>query len=156
MSQWRRTAIERFPHLHRAIADAENATIMWFELRSELEKAYRAAALGQGPLDEQFVADVYEYAHWCLYHRSIEVRTRVVIGFYEHLADTIILRKDVGRWLSEEDFDLLGFAWDYVLKDAASVEAFQRDFLEQRAAWQRIHPKRHGRNPAAKPVQSAA
>ena len=123
MSQWRRVAIERFPALRRDIADAEDMGYMWSELRRRLEDAYRLPTL-----DEPFVAGVYDYAHWCLCHRSIEVHTAVVLNFYEHLADTILLRRDVARWLSQDDFDLLKFAWQYVLKNEKAVAAFRREF----------------------------
>ena len=128
MSQWRRIAIERFPSLHRDIADAESIGSLWSELSRRLEAAYRLPTL-----DERFVADVYDYAHWCLCHRSIDVRTAVVLNFYEDLADTIVLRRDVARWLSQEDFDLLEFAWRYVLKDEATVAAFRREFVARKA-----------------------
>ncbi len=76
MSHWRQKAIETFPQLHRAIADAESAAWVWDALRQALQDAYR-----RKPLDEMFVANVYEYAAWCLHHRSSDVRNAVVFGF---------------------------------------------------------------------------
>ncbi len=136
MSQWRRVAIEKFPQFHQAITDADSIGYMWWELRSSLEDAYRLPTL-----DEQFVADVYDYAHWCLCHRSIDVRTAVVLNFYEQLADRIVLRRDVARWLSQEDFDMLEFAWRYVLKDEKTVAAFRREFMARKADLQAQHWK---------------
>ncbi|MBV9849013.1 MAG: hypothetical protein JO250_04915 [Armatimonadetes bacterium] len=127
MSLWRRTAIERFPQLHRAIADAESAGWVWYVLRHALEDAYR-----QKPLDEKLVADVYEYASWCLHHRSMEVRTAVVLWFYEGLCVDDLLRPDMARWMSQSDFDLLAFAWTYVLT-GENLRAFQQEFAARKA-----------------------
>lgn len=143
MSLWRRLAIERFPQLHRTIADADHAGWLWYELRHALIDAYRADAEGAKPLDEKFVSGVYQYAHWCLHHRSIEVRTYVVVWFYEDVADHPVLSQDIGRWMAQEDFDLLEFAWRYVFKDEARVKAFQQGFKQQRAAAQRTQHKRY-------------
>lgn len=139
MSLWRRTAIEKFPQLHRAIADAESAGWVWFELRHALQDAYRRM-----PRDEQFVADVYDYAHWCLCHRNIDIRTAVVLWFYEDLATDDLLRPDMARWLSQEDFDLLEFAWRYVLTDE-NLKAFKQEFAARKAQSQGI-ASRHQRN----------
>ncbi len=92
MSVWRRTAIEKFPQLHRAIADADNAGWVWYELLRTLEEAYR-----HKPLDEEFVAEVYKFASWCSHHRSIDIRTAVVLWFYEDLADNILLRPTLAQ-----------------------------------------------------------
>lgn len=133
MSLWRRTAIERFPHLQKAIAGADSAGWVWFELKQALEDAYRRT-----PLDEKFVADVYDYAHWCLCHRSIDVRTAVVLWFYEDLVTDDLLRPDMARWMSQEDFDLLEFAWRYILKEDENVKAFQEEFAARKAQYQGI------------------
>lgn len=141
MSLWRRLAIERFPQLHCAIAKAAHVGSVFQELRYALLDADRADAEGAKPLDEKFVSGVYEYAHWCLHHRSIEVRTYVVVWFYEDVADHPVLSQYIGRWMAQEDFDLLEFAWRYVFKDEARVEAFQQDFRQQKAAAQRAERK---------------
>jgi hypothetical protein len=132
MSLWRRTAIERFPRLHRDIADAESVGWAWFAIRHALPDAYR-----QGPHDAAFVAAVYDYAHWCLHHRSITVRTAVVLWFYEYLPPDALLRPDMARWLCQEDFDLLAFAWQYILSDE-NLTVFQEEFAAQKAELQGI------------------
>lgn len=139
MSLWRRTAIERFPQLHRAIADAEDAGWVWYEISHALEDVYRRTLL-----DEKFVATVYEYASWCLHHRSLEVRTAVVLWFYEGLPGNTLIRPDMARWLSEDDFDLLEFAWAYVLSDE-NRKSFQQEFAARKAEFQGI-ATRHQRN----------
>jgi hypothetical protein len=131
MSRWRRYAIEKFPHLHRTIADAEGANWVWFELRWALEKTY-----AQDPLEEKFVGDIYDYASWCLHHRSIEIRTAVVLNFYEALPENPLLRPDLARWISQDDFDLLEFTWHYVLKDNKTVAAFQQEFAVRKAEFE--------------------
>lgn len=131
MSRWRHHAIEKFPHLHRVIADADDADWVWVELRRALMKTY-----AHGSVDEKFVADVYEYAAWCLHHRSIEIRTAVVYFFYEDLPHEPLLRPDLARWITQEDFDLLEFAWRYVLKDNEAVTAFQQEFAARKAEFE--------------------
>ena len=128
MSLWRRVALNRFPHLHRQIADAEHIGEVWFRLYQALEGAYR-----QESFDESFVGAIYEYASWCLHHRNIDVRTAVVVSFYEHLPDNPVLRPDMARWMSSEDFDLVDFAWEYVLKDKKIVQDFQEEFSSRKA-----------------------
>lgn len=132
MSLWRRTAIEKFPRLHRVIADADSAAWAWFEIRHALQDAYR-----QSPLDEAFVADVYNYAHWCLHHQSSDIRTAVIFWFYEDLATDDLLGRDIARWISQEDFTQLESTWRYVLSDE-NMRALQRGFAAHQAQRQGI------------------
>ncbi len=113
MSLWRREALARFPELHREIADADGLTLFWFEIQHGLfQPAYASR-----PPKPEMIARVFRYAHWCLTHRSIEVRTAVVVSFYEHLMDDNNMRRDMPRWIAQEDFDLLCFAWEYSTKE---------------------------------------
>ncbi len=126
MSLWRREALERFPELRQEIADVNGVGWVWFELWYGLFKP----AYEKEPPDMEMVARLYEYAHWCLVHRNIHVRTAVVIDFYEKLPDDNRMRRDMPRWLSQEDFDILHFAWEYTTKQAFAD--FRREFIENK------------------------
>ncbi len=141
MSLWRREALTRFPELHREIADADGLAYLWSRLFDRLEAAYGKA----GPRDEKSIAVIYDYAHWCLTHRSIEVRTAVVICFYEDLLDNPEVSRDLPGHLTQTDFDMLGSAWEYGTKrDFAEL---QKEFVENKA---QIDSEKQKRRPAAK------
>ncbi len=110
MSLWRREAIARFPELHREIADIEGTFLLWLLLRQALfNPAYE-----KSPPDTETAARVYEYAAWSLKQRSSRVRGAVADEFYERLADDPRTRRDMPRWISQQDFDKIKPAWDYM------------------------------------------
>lgn len=111
MSLWRREALARFPELHREIADADGLMYLWWIFSSKLDEAYH-----KSPPDDRTIAAIYEYALWSLKHRNINVRTDVVINFFEGLHDDMLVRRDLPRYISQEDFDMLDFAWEYGTK----------------------------------------
>ena len=126
MSLWRREAIERFPELHREIADADSIGMTWFELWYGLFKP----AYTMEPPASETISGVYEYADWCLAHRNIDVRMAVILDFYEMLHEDSRIRADMPRWISQEDFDMLHFAWEYSTKrDFADL---RREFAENK------------------------
>ena len=126
MSLWRREAIRRFPEMQREIADADGIMYIWWIFARKIEEAYH-----QYPPDEGSIAAIYDYALWSLKHRSIEVRTQVVINFFEGLHDDPIVRWDLPRRISQEDFDMLGFAWEYGAKQ--KFDDLRQEFLENKA-----------------------
>ena len=126
MSQWRRGAIERFPEMHRAIADADGVGLVWFELWYSL---FKPAYVKELP-DREIIARVYDYAYWCLGHRNIDVRTAVILDFYENLHDDSRMRADMPRWISQEDFDMLHFAWEYSTNQ--DFTDLRREFTENK------------------------
>ena len=126
MSHWRREALARFPELHRQIADAEGIYIFWALLRHELFKP----AYEKDPPDMETAARVYDYAAWSLRQRSPGVRKAVADEFYERLADDPRTRRDMPRWLSQEDFDATKTAWDYMAPE--KYAALRRDFAVNR------------------------
>jgi hypothetical protein len=141
MSLWRREAIERFPEMHREIADADRVGWVWFELWYGLFKP----AYEKEPPDKELIARVYEYAHWCLTHRNIDVRTAVILDFYEMIHDHSRMRRDMPCWISQEDFDMLHFAWEYSTKqDFADL---RREFMENKA---RIDNEKRTKRPMPK------
>ena len=126
MSQWRREAIERFPELQRQIADAEGMYFVWMALwNARFKPAYE-----KEPPDEETMARVYDYAHWCLTHRSLSVRKAVEDQFYQGLADDPRTRRDMPRWISQEDFDRMRFAWDYM--DPQNYAALRQEFAKNK------------------------
>jgi len=127
MSLWRREAIERFPELHRQIADIEGKHLLWLLLRNELfDPAY-----AKNPPDMETAKRVYEYAAWSLRQRSPHVCRAVADEFYERLADAPRTRRDMPRWISQEDLDRLQFAWDYMTPQ--NYAALRREFTGNKA-----------------------
>jgi hypothetical protein len=137
MSLWRREAIQRFPEMHWEIADADSVMYVWNRLFDKLQDAYC-----KEPRDDSRIAAIYDYALWSLKHRSIEVRTQVVINFFEQLHDDPKVRRDLPQRISQEDFDLLGFAWEYGTKQ--KFEDLQQEFVENKA---RIEKENRTRKP---------
>ena len=141
MSLWRREAIERFPEMRREIAKCPNTTELWFELWYDLFKP----AYEKEPPDEEMIRRVYDYAYWSLKHRSSEVATSAIVSFFEHLPDEVQMRREMPRWISQEDFDMLWFAWEYTTKQ--KFADFRKEFVENKA---RIDKEKQTRRPAAK------
>ncbi len=127
MSLWRREALTRFPDLYRQIADAEGLHFVWMALWHGLFKP----AYEKEPPDMETSARVYEYAVWSLKQRSIRVRRAVGDEFYQRLADDPRTRRDMPRWISQEDFDQLQFAWDYMTPQ--NYAALRREFTGNKA-----------------------
>lgn len=127
MSLWRREALTRFPELQWEIADAEGPYFVWMALWHDLFKP----AYEKEPPDMQTAARVHEYAAWSLKQRSVHVRRAVADEFYERLADDPRTRRDIPRWISQEDFDEMKFAWDYMAPQ--NYAALRREFTENKA-----------------------
>src|SRR5215469_566310 len=85
---WRETAEAKFPELRDAVHEAENAYMLWFELRLAFERAYESE-----PRNESMIRRVYEFANWCDKQPRGETAeddllTVVAVCFYEHLPST--------------------------------------------------------------------
>ena len=122
MSLWRHEALTRFPEMRREIAEALDLDYLWSRLFECLQNAYQ-----EQPPDAKRIAAIYNYALWSLKHRSISVRTAVVISFFEQLHDDVQIRRDLPRHLSQDDFDMLGFAWEYGTKQ--EFAELRREFI---------------------------
>lgn len=127
MSEWRRVAIEKLPELQNIISVAENPHSLWIELWLQMEDVY-----AQETLNDSLVERLYAYASWCLWqpHNDL-LRTAVVTCFYEHLPTHPRIRKDVARWLSEDEFTSLRPAFGYHLSKR-EVKDFAQEFSTQR------------------------
>ena len=133
-----REALERFPELHREIADADSVGWVWFELWYGLFKP----AYEKEPPDSEMIARMYDYAYWCLDHHNVDVRTAAILDFYEMLSSDNRMWRDMPRWISPEDFDMLHFAWEYSTKrDFADL---RREFIANKA---RIDTENRNRRP---------
>lgn len=127
MSLWRRTAIERFHSLQKEIAAADNPYGVWIELRYQMNRAYE-----REPVDDGSIAAIYGYGSWCLTGtRNAELATAAIVCFYEHLPTDPLIRADVGRWLSVDDFNGLKNVFGYHLNER-EVDDFALEFLAQK------------------------
>ena len=126
MSLWRREALARFPKLRREIADVGGVYIFWAALRHELFNP----ACEKDPPDVETAARVYGYAAWSLRQRSARVRGAVADEFYERLADDPRTRREMPRWISQEDFDRIKSAWGHMAPE--NYAALRRDFAKNK------------------------
>ncbi len=143
MSLWRREALARFPELHRKIADASGTSMLWLALWYDLFKP----AYEKDPPDDETIARVYDYAYWSLAHRNWNVSTSAIISFFEKLPDDAQMRQDMPRWISQEDIDMLWFAWEYTTKQ--KFADFRKEFVENKTRIDKEKQKEKQR-PAAK------
>ena len=135
MSAWRRLALQRLQKCSKTIERAENIRSLWTDLWLEFERAY------QDPVDEDFIASVYEYGSWCLVgsHNS-EIQTAAIIGFYERLPLTDRIRKDMPNNLSRADF----FGLEEVFRSHLSHSQYSelaQEFLDSRRPKPSDHQK---------------
>ena len=141
MSQWRREALARFPELHREIADASSISILWSDLRNGLlEQSYE-----KDPPDDEVIARVYDYAWWALEHRNSDISNSVIVDFFEFLASEPCVWRDMPRWISQEDFDMLWFVWEYTTKQ--KFADLRKEFVENKT---QIDKEKRKHRPAAR------
>lgn len=129
MSLWRREAIERFPELHREIADCGGVYgDLWHLLRhSLLLPAYETE-----PPNLETAARVFDYAAWSWVHHNPRVRMAVADNFYDYLGDHPTTRAEMPRWLSLKQLDEQGRLWITRSMTEESFAAFRREFIENR------------------------
>lgn len=128
MSLWRRRASEMLPARQTPIAGADNPYALWIELRDALNNLYQ-----REPLDDGQISRIYDYAKWCLWQPcNDDLRTAVVVCFYEHLPTDGLIRADVARWLSVKEFAALRAVFGYHLS-ADEVAAFEAEFRARKA-----------------------
>lgn len=126
MSRWRRIALEKLPELRKQI-ETGGIYDVWIRLRDELNTLYERT-----PPDDSLIRRMYEYALWCVVEaRNADIASAVIVCFYEHLPTDPPIRRDVARWLSNEDFDMLRPFFGYHLSPE-EVEEFAREFRRQK------------------------
>jgi hypothetical protein len=128
MSAWRRIAIERMPTLRQKISAARNPFELWIELRYVLHTIYE-----RDIVEDKLVAAIYDYASWCLAEGDGDIPTATLVCFYEDIPTDPLICADVGRWLTEQDFDDLRSFFGYHLSET-ELDAFHQEFLAQRKA----------------------
>ena len=130
MSAWKRVALEKLPEYRRIIEEAERPMALWIELHLKFEDIYRAEVL-----DDDLIRRFYEYARWCLESPGegrclSDAGTAAVLAFYEHLPQLGVIRRDLPRWLSRDEFMGLRDAFHYHLSEE-QFASFESEFLDK-------------------------
>jgi hypothetical protein len=104
MSAWRRTALETLPEYRQIIEVAEGPMALWIELHLKFEEVYRSEIP-----DDGLIRRFYDYARWCMRSSGegkylSDVGTAAALAFYEHLPQTRVIRRDMHRWLTRDEF----------------------------------------------------
>ena len=134
MSLWRRIAIEKLPELQCKIANGGSAYNVWLELHDEFNRAYSVE-----PRNESLISRIYEYAVWCSRQpHNADLRTAVTVCFYETLPLDIVVRGDLSRWLSPDEFAALRPVFGYHLSES-EIKRLAEDFIAEtsRRDWHR-------------------
>jgi hypothetical protein len=124
MSAWRRIAIEKLRQHRGLIERCESVGRLWVDLWLIFVAAHRP------PADEATIKSVYEFAAWCLAEsRNGGIATSTVCHFYEHLPTEPLVRWELPRYMSRQDFLGMSEVFKYHLS-AEEHAAFVRDFME--------------------------
>ena len=133
MSAWKRIALEKLPECRQVIESADNPMALWIELQLKFEEVYV-----DGYRDEDLIRRFFEYARWCIKcpgdaQYLSDAGTAAICVFYEHLPERGVIRRDLPRWITREEFDNLRETFRYHLSDREFAE-FEGEFLEH---WRR-------------------
>jgi hypothetical protein len=126
---WRRKALEAVPELAKQIREEKNPFGVWIEIQMAFEREYELESPNQSLL-----ARIYGYARWCLYQpKDDNLRTAVIVCFYEHLPQNPKVRTSMHKWLSVQDFENLrsAFRWDLTEQ---GVDRLGREFYSAKKA----------------------
>jgi hypothetical protein len=109
---------------------AENPMALWIELRLKFEDVYRAEIP-----DDGLIRRFYHYVRWCMKSPGegkylSDVGTAVAVAFYEHLPQTGVIRRDMHRWLTRDEFSGLREMFRYHLSEEEFAR-FESEFLAQ-------------------------
>ena len=97
---WRRKAMEMVPALQNTISSAADPIAMGIEFFFALKRAYE-----QNPPDDELIASLYRYAHWCSAEsKTAHVATAIHISFYEQLRTYPRAWEDLPNRLTDEHF----------------------------------------------------
>ena len=125
MSTWRRIAIEKLPQHRKLIEDSESVGMLWVDLWLKFVDAHRP------PVDEATVKATYEFASWCLADsENADIATSTICHFYEHLPTEPLVRRELPKHMTRQDFLGLVQVFDYHLS-AEEHERFVSEFLEE-------------------------
>lgn len=128
MSAWKRVALEKLPEYRLHIDAADSPMALWIELRLKFEEAYRVATP-----NKDLIGRFYEYARWCLQSPGkggylSDTGTAVACAFYEDLPQNDAIRRDLPRWLSQDEFAELREVFRYHLSEPEFAD-FEAEFL---------------------------
>ena len=101
MSKWKQKGIELFPDLREEIENPENSIYnLFFELLPRVRKAHLNK--NQSELEK-----IYGYAKWCFEKTAKDLWNAPAVGFYEHLVDEEITKKEITSWVTPKMFQQL-------------------------------------------------
>ena len=127
MDEWKRVALEKFPHLRELIEEDKTTTDLWIDLLWNLEDAYKEI-----PVNGKFIDAVYDYASWSLVESNDDdVQSSALIHFYENLPRfNEIARNDIPNRMSRENFLGMKEIYKYSLSEEEHA-AFMKEMLEK-------------------------
>jgi plasmid stabilization system protein ParE len=122
--------------MKRAVERAESPMSLWIEL----DLAARAA-FERRPPDDELLGGVFAFARYAHEASDGDVRTAVLVAFFENVVLSRAARDDLHRWLNQTELDRLSGAFRYNLS-AVAYEEFQTAF-RKRSRSQTGKPGRH-------------
>ena len=124
MTTWRQIAIQKVPQHRRLIEESESVGMLWVDLWLIFVAAHRP------PVDESTVKGIYEFASWCLTDSdSDEICNSTICHFYETLPTEPLVRQELPKHMSREDFIGMKQVFEYHLT-AEEHELFMNEFFE--------------------------
>jgi hypothetical protein len=127
MSTWRRIAIAKLPQHRKLIQESESVGMLWVDLWLRFVDAHRP------PVDDASVKSTYEFASWCLGGAdNADIASSTICHFYEHLPTEPLVRRELPKHMTREDFLGLTEVFKYHLT-AEEHQRFVSGFLEERA-----------------------
>ena len=112
MSTWRRKAIEAVPELRDLTEQAGSPMAVWIELRLLFAEAVKGNDLSKA-------RHIMDYARYCRGAPNADVRTAVIVGFIEHLAEDKAVRARLPDLMDAEE----ARAWQDVMAYHAGARA---------------------------------
>lgn len=126
MSAWREIAIQKVPQHRRLIEESESVGMLWIDLWLRFVDAHRP------PVDESTVKGIYDFASWCLSDSADEeIWNATICGFYEQLPTEPLVRRELPKHMSRDDFIGMKEIFEYHLT-AEEHELFMNEFPEFR------------------------
>tara|TARA_B100000614_G_scaffold254698_1_gene270549 strand:+ start:244 stop:690 length:447 start_codon:yes stop_codon:yes gene_type:complete len=120
MTTWRKEAFERLPEMRKQLQQEKGMYCFFSELVDFLKKAYEEE-------DYDLEKRIYQYAfHLCSLKRGSsaqnDVPTAITLGFFEHLPESKITRRNVGRWMTKKEIE--------GMKDTFLYHGTEKQYLE--------------------------
>jgi hypothetical protein len=103
---------------------------LWIELLMACEDAYAVDE------SEDRLQRFYDYARWCWQSEDADTRGAVACAFYEHLPLKPVMRADMPRRFTPEQFADLHEVFRYHLSPS-EAGTLEREFLEGRERFER-------------------